>query len=225
MKELTDKEVAGLLEARGAIVQGGHFVYTKGDHGPCYLDKHRLFLYSEDNADLCVTLNTKLMQQMDVTRMGSDLSVVVGPEKAGILISSWLAYCLNKNYARKSNETPFMSVFAEKNGDGFELRRGFEKVVMAKGCIVAEDVLNTGGSAAQTVDAVKRAGGYPHTVVAIANRGKLTAKQLGVARLVTLVDLDMDRYAPDDCPLCKSGVPVRTDLGHGREFLAKQKAA
>jgi orotate phosphoribosyltransferase len=57
-------------------------------------------------------------------------------------------------------------------------------------------------------------------VAALCNRGGVTAADLDVPALVSLVELSLDSWEAADCPLCRAGVPVNTDVGKGREFLA-----
>ena len=54
------------------------------------------------------------------------------------------------------------------------------------------------------------------------NRGNITAESLGVPRLMSLVELELSTYNPETCPLCATGVPINTDVGKGKEFLASK---
>ena len=38
-----------------------------------------------------------------------------------------------------------------------------------------------------------------------------------------LVDVKLDSWAEEECPLCAEGVPINTEVGKGREFLARQQ--
>jgi hypothetical protein len=40
--------------------------------------------------------------------------------------------------------------------------------------------------------------------------------------LVALLDVALDAWDADACPLCRDGVPINTDVGKGREFLARR---
>ncbi len=108
----------------------------------------------------------------------------------------------------------------------FILKRGQDKVIQdlnATEVLVVEDILNTGGSAKRTVEAVRIAGGDVKVVAALCNRGNVTAKALGVEQLISLLDVQMDAWDENDCPICKDKgyKSVRTDLGHGKSFLQK----
>ncbi|MFC1629796.1 phosphoribosyltransferase family protein [Patescibacteria group bacterium] len=89
--------------------------------------------------------------------------------------------------------------------------------------LVVDDVLTTGGSVRGVVEAVRKLGGYVVGVGVIANRGQVTAKDVGdVSELFALADVTMDSYPEKECPLCKKGVPINTVLGKGQEFLARR---
>jgi hypothetical protein len=40
------------------------------------------------------------------------------------------------------------------------------------------------------------------------------------ARSATVVELSLDSWTAEECPLCRRGVPIDTSVGKGREFLA-----
>jgi orotate phosphoribosyltransferase len=45
---------------------------------------------------------------------------------------------------------------------------------------------------------------------------------IGDVPLNALLQIDLQTYAADECPLCASAVPINTELGKGRAFLAKK---
>jgi orotate phosphoribosyltransferase len=116
-----------------------------------------------------------------------------------------------------------LRIYAEKaDGGNFILKRGFDKLVTNKRVLVVEDILNTGGSVASVIRAVQDAGGTVVAVAAICNRGGVTADQLQVPQLVSLVNVTMESWEAKDCPLCRDNVPINTKVGHGAQFLAAQ---
>ncbi len=105
----------------------------------------------------------------------------------------------------------------------FVFNRGYAARLLGKRTLVVEDVLNTGGSALEVVLAARKAGANVVAVGALCNRGGVTTAQLGdVPKLFALIDVKLDAWEPQDCPLCKAGVPINTTVGKGREFLAQQ---
>ena len=85
------------------------------------------------------------------------------------------------------------------------LRRGF-RLSRGERVLVVEDVITTGGSTRETIDAVVEADGVVVGAGSIVDRSA-GAVDLGVRRQ-SLLTLDVASYLPQDCPLCKDGVPI-----------------
>ena len=81
---------------------------------------------------------------------------------------------------------------------GFRLSRG-ERV------LVVEDVVTTGGSTRETVDAAINADGVVIGAGSIVDRSGGSV-DVGVRRQA-LLTLEIPAYEPSVCPLCKDGVP------------------
>ena len=194
-----------LAEAR-AIITDSHVVYTSGKHGSAYVNKDAVYPNTTRVAELCRHLADAAAPHRP--------EIVCGPAMGGIILAQWTGHHLG-----------IPAVYAEKaEGGGMTLRRGYDKLVQGRRVLVVEDILNTGGSVTDAVRAVRAAGGEPVMVAALVNRGRITAADVGVPALAALLDVDLDAFDPAACPLCRDRVPVNTDVGKGREFLAKQRA-
>jgi orotate phosphoribosyltransferase len=225
MERISAEQVKAMLERKRAVITGGHFVYAKptdrGDHGSCYVNKDIIYTDPECISALCLEMAWRLRDH----RVDKEVTVIVGPEKGGIILSNMTAFFHDQ---LKKNRTPgnhrIRSAFAEKKlGGGFEFKRGYDRIVRGQNVVVVEDIMNSGGSAAETVTAVREAGGDPVGVVAICNRGGVTAEMVGVPFLESLISFAFDKYPEDKCPLCDADVPVNEDLGHGRQFMARMR--
>lgn len=190
-----------ILEESGALLRDSHVVYTSGLHGAAYVNKDAVYPHTGRVAELCRLL-------AEATR-ALEPEVVCGPALGGIILAQWTGHHLG-----------VPAVYVEKTDGAMLLRRGYDRLVAGRRVLVVEDVLNTGGSAAEAVAAVRRAGGTPIGVAALCNRGGVTAATLGVPVLVALVTLDLAAWPAHECPLCRDRVPVDTSVGKGREFLA-----
>ena len=204
MSDAAARARAILTEAR-AIVTDSHIVYTSGKHGSAYVNKDAVYPNTARVAELCRFLADAAAPHRP--------EVVCGPAMGGIILAQWTG-----------NHLGLPAVYAEKSPDGgMTLRRGYDKLVAGKRVLVVEDVLNTGGSVREAVGAVRAAGGDPVVVAALVNRGGVTAADVGVPALVALLEVELDAWDAATCPLCRDGVPVNTDVGKGREFLAKRR--
>jgi len=196
-----DRARAILAEAR-AMIGGSHVVYTSGKHGSAYVNKDAVYPSTVRVAELCRFLADAAAPYRP--------EIVCGPAMGGIILAQWTGHHLG-----------LPAVYAEKTADGgMALRRGYDELVAGKRVLVVEDILNTGGSIRETIAAVRTAGGDVVVAAALVNRGAVTAAQVGAPALVALLDVALDAWDASACPLCRDGVPVNTEVGKGREFLA-----
>jgi orotate phosphoribosyltransferase len=72
--------------------------------------------------------------------------------------------------------------------------------------LVAEDVMTTGGSAAEIVELVEKAGAEVVGVVSLVDRGG--AKRFEGRRVGSVLKVEVPAYKPEECPLCKQGLPL-----------------
>jgi orotate phosphoribosyltransferase len=217
MIQMNDPAVLQLFADVGAIVSDSHFVYSSGRHSSVYINKDALYLHTQTISKLC--------QLMAFPYNNADeIDVVVGPVLGGIVLSQWVAHHLNAR--RSSGET--LAVYAEKDGDGadkiFSFHRGYDKYITGKNILVVEDILTTGGSARQVIELVRRHGGNVIGLSALCNRGKVQPADVGNVPIQTLVTVTLETFTEEECPFCQQRVPINTELGKGRAFVARQKA-
>ena len=199
--------VLKILQQVGAIITEGHFVYTSGKHGHAYINKDALYPHTEQVKKLCAVMAENFCD--------ASIDTVVGPTMGGIILAQWVADALSRESGR-----PVMACFAEERRVNGEKQRyfgrGYEKYVTGQRVLIVEDILNTGGSVRQVVEAVQAAGGAPVAISALCNRGGVMAEDVGGVPLHALLDLKFEAWEPGDCPLCRKGIPVSTELGKGR---------
>ena len=99
------------------------------------------------------------------------------------------------------------AVYAERNdsGPGREFRRGFE-LASGERVIVVDDIMTTGGSVHETIEAVRRAGAQVVGAAVLVDRSGGSAR-LDVP-LHALWTIDIPTYMADDCPQCAKGMPL-----------------
>ena len=124
-------------------------------------------------------------------------TTVAGPTTGGVLLAYEVARQLGVR-----------GIFCETDQHGGRsFQRGF-KLQPGEKVMVVDDIVTTGGSLVDTIDAVIKAGGEPVCVSAIADRtgGKVT---FGDVPFLPATEVVMQSYAPEECPLCKQGVPLK----------------
>lgn len=212
---MNDPRILQMFLDVGAVVRDSHFVYTSGRHSSVYINKDSVYLHTDIISSLC--------REMARPYVSEQIDVVVGPVMGGIILSQWVAHYLNEQ--RETGET--LAVYAEKGTDSvdkqFFFGRGYDKYIPSKNVLIAEDILTTGGSVRQVVELVRRQGGNVVGITALCNRGNVQPDAVGGVPINALIAIDLDTYEPQDCPFCRNKVPINTELGKGRAFLAKQQ--
>lgn len=182
-----------ILTECGAILHG-HFLLTSGRHGDIYMQCAKVQQYPKHMEAIAKIVAEGFKNEQ--------VDIVISPAIGAIALGYELARQLNAK-----------AIFAERESAGgsgtaggkMTLRRGFE---IPKGArvVAAEDVITTGGSVMEVMDIVKEAGGVLLGVGSIVDRTGGTI-DLG-ARLVSAYSKKVISYAPEECPLCKEGVPI-----------------
>ena len=136
---VTPLEVERIFREAGAFREG-HFVLASGKHSSHYLEKFQVLQWPVRTAALCA----------DIAEWARSLAprTVAGPTTGGIILAHEVA-----------RQMELRAVYAERieNGRGREFRRGFELSSMER-VLVVDDIMTTGGSVQETIDAVRNAG-------------------------------------------------------------------
>lgn len=219
------EEICNILRESGVIITDKHFVYTPKEvlpgsgnwewfHGSDYVAK--------EGALMCPLITQVIGLYLAGKFLDQGIDIVIGPETGAII----LAYEVARQLAEYNSTVK--NLYAEKQdrnqaGSPMVIRRGFDKMIPGKRVLVVEDVLTSGGSARRVVEAVRALGGEVIGVGAICNRGDVKPEAVGNVPIVSVVELEMSMYPEEECPLCKAGVPINTDFGRGKEWLARNQ--
>lgn len=204
-------DILEILKNVNAVITDDHFVYTSGKHGEVYINKDALYPHTAEVSQVGKMFAEKYKDQ--------DIDVVVGPALGGIILSTWIAYHLSQ---LKGKEV--LGVYTEKDANKNQVfTRNYDKLVVGKNVLVIEDLTTTGGSVKKVVDTVKQAGGTVVSVCVMVNRNpeEVNAEMMG-APFDALGVLLAAAYDEADCPFCKEGRPVNTNVGHGRKYMEEK---
>ena len=169
----------------GALMEG-HFLLSSGRHSDRYLEKALVLQYPMNVERMC----------REIARRFADAQaeVVIGPTTLGVV----LAYEVAKHLGIRS-------IFAEREGEGRALRRGF-RIEPGQRVLVVDDILTTVGSVRDVLEVVKEWGGIPVGVGVLVDRSE-SALDFGV-RLESLLRMEVKSYSAEDCPLCRQGLTL-----------------
>ncbi len=185
---MTEEDVLAEFRAAEALLQG-HFILSSGKHSANYLQCARVLMNADRAGRLAVALAQKLPRDIRTS-----IDLVVSPAMGGIIIGHEMGRALNVD-----------AVFLERPHGTFELRRGFD-IRPGQKVLMVEDVVTTGLSSRQAMDAVREAGGIVLAEVALVDRSGGDA-DLGVP-FHPLVSLNFPVYDPDKLPSELAGVPA-----------------
>ncbi|MCB2206099.1 orotate phosphoribosyltransferase [bacterium] len=181
----SQEEILGMFKESGAFLEG-HFVLTSGLHSPHYVEKFRVLEHPGLTAQLCEGFAEMYAEDKP--------NVVLGPATGGIILAHETAKQLGVR-----------AMFTERVDGSMVLRRGFALGPEDR-VLLVEDVVTTGGSVFEVIDAVKQTGAQIIGLAYLVDRsgGKV---DFGVPAKA-LLTLDVVVHQPDDCPLCREGLPV-----------------
>jgi orotate phosphoribosyltransferase len=206
---MNESDVLDILQKVGAF-RAGHFVFVSGLHADTYVNKNAMYPYTREMSALCRGIAEKFA--------GKNVEVVIGPATGGIILSQWVAYHLSELEGRE-----VYGAYADKDGEGFVIKRGYNELIKGKQVLVVEDLVTTGGSLRKVIEAVRSEGGTVLGAVAVCNRGDVTASMIGEPpEFISLLTVELGQWSESDCELCQRGIPINTDVGHGKEYLAKK---
>jgi len=208
-------EVMHILEAFGAIVRDDHFVYKSGNHGSVFVNKDQALINPIACERIANVMASSLVNIGDLRP-----EVLIGMAEGSINLAGITARLISSYYSRNGD---VLGMWASKDAQGqFYLRSTMEELIRGKTVVIIEDVTTTGSSIRELATLLAR---YQCKILGagiMVNRGNVKAKQVGVPKLISLLEMPEEAYPADKCPLCKKGVPINTKLGHGKEFVAKQ---
>ena len=183
---MSEKEVEDLLIETSAIMEG-QFLLTSGLHSPRYVEKFNVLQKPVYTEKLCRAMAEKFKD--------ANIETVVGPVTGGILLAHETGKALGTR-----------AIFTERENGKMTFRRGFT-LHEGERVLIVEDIVTTGGSIREVIDVVKEHGGIPVAVSMLVDRsgGKAT---FGDVPSTALLHMDVQTYKPEECPLCKAGIPM-----------------
>jgi orotate phosphoribosyltransferase len=153
-----------------------------------YLEKFQVLQWPQETERLCRSIAERAR--------GLAAQTVAGPTTGGIILAHEVARQLGVR-----------AVYAERarGGRGREFRRGFS-LTPGERVLVVDDIMSTGGSVQETIDAVRANGAAVVGVGVLVDRSDGEAR-FGVPR-IALWDVSIPSYAPAECPQCAAGTAL-----------------
>ena len=179
------EQVIDQFRTTGALLEG-HFQLSSGLHSTVYL-QCALVLQFPEKAE---AFGRAIAEKFE----GQGIELVASPAIGGIVIGHEVARALGARF-----------VWTEREAGQMTLRRGFT-VSPGEKTLVVEDVITTGGSTRDTIDALTKAGADVIAAASIIDRSAGSA-DVGVP-LTALASLKVLSVEAAVCDACKLGEPV-----------------
>lgn len=166
------------------VLQEGHFLLNSGLHSKFYFQKFRILENPDVTSRLCKIIVEKYA--------GDNIEWVIGPTTGGIIIAFEVARQLGVH-----------SGFAEEREGKRVVGRGFE--IRGRRVLLVDDVLTTGRSIIETLDAIRQKGGEVAGVAVLIDR---SVEDLSFAPF-SVYRKGVENFDPRRCPLCEGGIQLQ----------------
>ncbi|WP_213271272.1 orotate phosphoribosyltransferase [Hyphomonas sp.] len=176
---MTSEDVLAVFKEAGALLEG-HFILSSGRRSPVFLQKALVFSRPDLSEKLCKALAARLTADF------GKIDVVAGPAVGGIIPGYELARHLGAR-----------AIFAERVDGQLQFRRGFS-IAAGERVLIAEDIVTTGLSFRETVEALAKLPGEVVGGACIIDRSGGRA-DVG-CKLISLAQVNFPDYSPDDLP-------------------------
>jgi len=168
------------------IVKHGHRILNSGRHTNKYIEKSEIL----SDPNLFRTFVYKLAE------LSRDIEheVITGPMKCGTIFASNVSIL-----------TGDMFVFPEKELVSktkiTRFKRGFDLIISGRDVLIIEDVITTGKSVKEVINAIYSCGGIPKGIVCIWNR-EGWEPDYGI-QFHSIINTKLESFEPLECEECK----------------------
>ena len=176
------QEVINEFKETGALLEG-HFVLSSGLHSAIYLQCALVLQHPRAAEEFGRRLADHFRDE--------NIQAVASPAIGGLIIGHEVARALDARF-----------IWTERENGKMILRRGFS-VTPGERLLVVEDVVTTGGSTRETVEALQASGANVVAAASIIDRSGGKA-EVGVPR-VSLASLNVPSVEPSVCDACARG--------------------
>ncbi len=185
---MTPDQVLGEFQKAGALLKG-HFILSSGRHSDTFLQKALVFQYPKRTAKLCKALATLIK-----TKVKKRIDAVVSPAVGGIIPGYETARHMG-----------LPAMFVERQDGVFQLRRNFH-LDETMNVVIVEDIVSTGLSSRECIEAVKKTGAKVVALACLIDRSGGEAKF--DVPFVPLAKMKVASWEADKLPKHLAGTPA-----------------
>lgn len=210
---MSEQTILNHLSRQGAILTGGHFVYTNGGHGTAYINMRAVAHQSR----WLESVGFHLARRLNPYRP----DVILGPETLGRTLAGYAALSMQVEAAVWCGMSTDMT--GRKSAD-FSGKLGFHSLLAGKRVVIVDDLLTSGSSIRAVSRAVQLHDGEAVAAAVVARRtADVGTEACEVPKLEVLVEVEgFEQFTPDECATfgpCSKRVPVVERPGHGWSWI------
>ncbi len=181
-------QVLNEFKKSGALLEG-HFILSSGLHSDKFLQKALVFQDAKRTAKLCKALAAKVKKEVK-----DEITAIVSPAIGGIVPGYEMG-----------RQMGLPAMYVERVDGEFQLRRNF---TLKKGqrVLMVEDIVSTGVSSRECIDAIKKTGAKVVAACCLIDRSAGKVK-VGVP-LITLAEWKVPAWPADKLPPHLRGTPA-----------------
>ncbi|MDC0215714.1 orotate phosphoribosyltransferase [Candidatus Pelagibacter sp.] len=185
---LSHKKSLNILKKTNALLDG-HFVLSSGLHSTKYIQCAKLLSFPHYAKDICESLSKK------VKKIYKNFDLILSPAMGGIIIGYEIGRLLKKE-----------TIFCERVGGKFKLRRGFNIKKKTK-VLIIEDVITTGKSSLECVKLINKAGAKIVGFACIIDRSNKKSLKIK-KKIVSHMKLYVPTFSKNKVPVDIKNIPI-----------------
>ncbi|OAO02174.1 orotate phosphoribosyltransferase [Sphingomonadales bacterium EhC05] len=185
---MTEDEILHEFRQCDALLEG-HFILSSGRHSMQYLQCARLLMQPARAARMAEALVANIPQNIR-----RSIDIIVSPAMGGVIIGHEVGRALGLD-----------ALFLERPDGTFELRRGF-RLEPGQKVLMMEDIVTTGLSSREAIQAIRNAGGDVIAAGALVDRSN-GAAQFDIP-FFPLVAMSVPSYLADAIPPELAAIPA-----------------
>ena len=194
---LSYKDSLNVLRKTRALLEG-HFILSSGLHSNKYIQCAKLLSLPNQAYKICNALSKKILKAF------SSIDLILSPSIGGIIIGYEIGRQLN-----------IETIFSERVGGKFKLRRGFSIKKGAK-VLIMEDVITTGKTSLECAKLVKKEKGKLLGFACIIDRSNKKNLLIKKNKIISQVKISVSVYKKNKLPTFLQKIPISTP---GSRFL------
>lgn len=192
------------LEKIGAVVTNSHVITPSGRHAKTSFTKYKLYPHVKETFYVAKVIAKQFKNEK--------IEAVMGLATGGDILSELVAYWLEKI---TKNEVLSFYVKKDHNGDLVFRDKSNNKLIKNKKVLIVDDTLDTCKTAKIIIPYINNLGAKIAGMGVICTRNGILAEDLGIPKFYAFINNEdkINSFLPEDCPMCKRGIPINTDFG------------